>query len=625
VAAVGLADATPTVRSPGQIDSDGTTWAHSDGGHWWFVLPEGVELPERPQTMNAEGGYAVTWGRGKYVLIPPSVRPEGPYVLAGTVEPLPATLGTLILDHITARTERAARTRERITSGDLDAVQRWGAEITWDDILAPTQWVNTGTTYSGCGCDLWTAPGLHASERSAVAHEPGCSAFDRPDPPFYCFTDHDREPFETVIAHTGRPTVTRLEAFAAIHHDNDIGAAMTALGIDLTPDLSVDFDPQGRPSDIGPTPKGRVLRMTAAADIADDVPTWAWEHDGYGRIIRAAVCTFAGRPGAGKSTAARWFVAGYTNGTISGCFLGDPQAVAYISSEESWEYVVKPGLRAAGADMRRVHRITAETDGRTVKLLGLDDERAMTEMFLTAGVTVVVVDPFMGTVDGKTDIYRPNEAREAAEPWQRIAEATNGVVILVHHLVKAPNGDVLAAMQGASAFGELTRGALAFVKADDDTRIMSQTKNSAGREDLSLTYELQPVEVTTDSGRSAEVTRFVIVGNSDLDAADVLRQQARGGGGGRGGGSAEVGMWLGSYLADGPRWAAPGYTAAEAAGFSEDRVKRAKRSCGIHSRKSGDRWYWATEAQLGGGVVPDDEPVVTTVEPPRIVNPFANG
>ena len=70
-----------------------------------------------------------------------------------------------------------------------------------------------------------------------------------------------------------------------------------------------------------------------------------------GRIQIAALTLFGGRPSAGKSTAARWFAARLSRGELEGCWKGKPQKVAYIAAEETAKYVLKPALRAAGADM----------------------------------------------------------------------------------------------------------------------------------------------------------------------------------------------------------------------------------------------------------------------------------
>ncbi len=246
------AEAAPTVRSPGQMgegaDSDDpSTWAHSDGGHWWFTVPDDVELP----TGSGSGaikwddddadadGFAVLWDR-RYVLIPPSVRREGSYRPHGEVHDLPAWLGEEITRSAKLRAERAARRAERATvSGD--SVQQWGAHTTWAEILAPTGWTTTGKV-DGCGCETWTAPGVHASTKSATAHEPGCGRMDSPDPHLQVWTDHDADPFEhwRKGGEASFP-VSRLQAVTAIHYDNDLGAAMADVS-DAYDVLAVDDD-----------------------------------------------------------------------------------------------------------------------------------------------------------------------------------------------------------------------------------------------------------------------------------------------------------------------------------------------------------------------------------------------
>ena len=280
-----------------------------------------------------------------------------------------------------------------------------------------------------------------------------------------------------------------------------------------------------------PTPSKtsrRVLQWRTAADVTDGVPEWAWEYDGHGAMMRNTLALFAGRPEAGKSTAARWFAAGYTNGTIAGCFEGKRQHVAYIAAEESIEYMVKPSLRAVGADMSRVHFPHIEMDGQQVQMLSSRDEDIITDGLIALGITVVVIDPIMAGISGQVDINRNNEVRLAVQPWARIADRINGLGLGIVHLKKAPGGDVVAAINGSSAFGEIARAIIAFApdgESDDGTHIMSQVKNSAGPGKPSITYTIENTRVETDGG-TAYVGRFVMGDRADRTVSDVLSQSA---------------------------------------------------------------------------------------------------
>lgn len=70
-------------------------------------------------------------------------------------------------------------------------------------------------------------------------------------------------------------------------------------------------------------------------------------------------------------------------------------------------------------------------------------------------------------------------------------------------------------------------------ESDDGYRVMSQEKNNAGEEDLALVYAIEKQVVRTDSNRTADVARFVIVGESDRTVGDVLRDIGRSGGSSR--------------------------------------------------------------------------------------------
>jgi hypothetical protein len=267
---------------------------------------------------------------------------------------------------------------------------------------------------------------------------------------------------------------------------------------------------------------GHSVRLQTADTISDGVPEWAWEHDDKGRLQRATVVLFAGRPAAGKSTAGRFFAGGFSQGTINGCFEGKPVNVAYIAAEESIKYMVKPSLRAHGADMTRIHFPKVQFAGQEVRLQSVRDEQLLLETLVQHDVKVVFVDPIMSTIGGNVDVHRTNETRTYVEPWQRIAEAINGLVVGIVHLRKQFGTDVVAAINGSSAFGEIARAVIAFARDDDGERVLSQEKNSAGDDDLALCYRIEPTTVQTDEG-PAEVGRFVLGGPSERRVADVLR------------------------------------------------------------------------------------------------------
>jgi hypothetical protein len=264
------------------------------------------------------------------------------------------------------------------------------------------------------------------------------------------------------------------------------------------------------------------ITWRTADQVSDGVPEWVWYHDNKGRLMRGTLVHFAGRPEAGKSTAARYFAAGYSLGTVEGCFYSQPQHVAYIAAEESIEYWIKPSLRAYDADLSRIHFPTVQFDGQKVPLLSTRDEDLLTKHLLRIGITIVYVDPIMSTISKAADVNKSNQIRAYLEPWQRIAEAINGLVTGIVHLIKIPGLDIVASINGSSAFGEVPRAVIAFA-ADEVTgeHVLSQEKNSAGVKDLALTYDIEGATVHTDGG-PGEVARFILGGPSERRVSDLL-------------------------------------------------------------------------------------------------------
>lgn len=231
-------DVPPTVLTPGSVDHETGDMAHYDGGHFWFTVPEGVEMPTSTGSMTVGSGaaaYSVLWHR-RYALIPPSTRPEGRYEMLGRDYPVPGWLQQAIDTHAEAKRSRidgARVERDESIAGEID---EWAETVSWADILEPLGWTPT-VRPDTCGCDVWTAPGLHNSPKSATAHDAGCSLgrYTETNAPLHIWTDNPGEPFEDYVGQSGTKTLSKLQAVAWAGFDGDVGKAMDSMGLAPAP------------------------------------------------------------------------------------------------------------------------------------------------------------------------------------------------------------------------------------------------------------------------------------------------------------------------------------------------------------------------------------------------------
>lgn len=256
----GLVNASPTVRSPG-VRREGDNWTHKGGGHFWFLLPDGVDFTEagtsKAMKIGAHEAKASLMFRDQLVLVPPSVREEGPYVMASDICPAPEWMVDDLLVHIAGHALRAESHRDKARSGD-DPIEMWAASRNWDEILPRYDWTTSGRI-DNCGCEIWTRPGDWSSPKSATAHEPGCLKFDSTGGFLHLWTDKPPAELE------GQQSWSKLQLVAAYDYGGNISDAMRALEIDRTaePTMTADeiFDAatrsmqgkdEGPPADVGP-------------------------------------------------------------------------------------------------------------------------------------------------------------------------------------------------------------------------------------------------------------------------------------------------------------------------------------------------------------------------------------
>jgi hypothetical protein len=342
----------PTVQTPGARNAAGE-WVHADGGHFYFTLPEGVEIPGGSGSYTAPGGWVAMW-RDRYVLIPPSVRPEGPYILTGREYPITEPLLNRITEHANIRAARHAE-REAGDGGDdlAEGIDAWAESVSWADILAPAGWTLSGRT-DRCGCEVWTAPGPHESPKSATTHDTGCELgrYTAVNAPMHVWTYSPGPEFEQWIAAHGTSTITKLQAAAIVSYGGDVGTACAEIGIlpekdslalEMGTSVSGMLDeitlPEPEVPDRPSCPHGEVTAAGRCTSCGDQVaecthPNWHRDADGH------HFCAVCGKPD--EEEEASCDGAWEPHLICEGCDGSAPKAECYQDSDGNWWHT-QPG------------------------------------------------------------------------------------------------------------------------------------------------------------------------------------------------------------------------------------------------------------------------------------------
>lgn len=358
----GVIPETLTVTSPGTMNTsvDGEpVWVHKNGGHYWFDVPDDVELPERPGKMTwcrchgiqqprdtCRHAWAAYFGSG-YVLVPPSVRPEGAYRLTGSVQSAPEWLPALIRDSRTP--DRSERPDGSLSALDLpdDPIDRWSAEHSWREILTEDGF--RPHSHDACGCPTFTRPGDATHSKSVTGHELGCAKYD---------TSKGHGPLRIWSDALGTGTMSKLSYVARFRHDGDTGAAMRELGIEsMTGSNDLwdmgEIDPKGSatpdasPNGVAPTDHDAFAPINWSEAFAMDFEKA--DHLPGQLLERGQQIALIGDGKSGKSL----FMAEWCVKAIQGlAFLTenttDPLVVMYIDGENSLQDLIMR-FRAYGA------------------------------------------------------------------------------------------------------------------------------------------------------------------------------------------------------------------------------------------------------------------------------------
>ena len=246
-----------------------------------------------------------------------------------------------------------------------------------------------------------------------------------------------------------------------------------------------------------PVPFEPGLQLISGASLTPRPVEWVWAD----WLAGGKIHLLAGAPGTGKTTIAMALAATVTLGGRwpdgSRCKPGN---VVIWSGEDDFSDTLIPRLKAAGADISRVHFIGDCTAGKESRPF---DPATDTPLLAAAidqlpdGVAMLIVDPISTAITG--DSHKNSEVRRGLQPLADLAAATGAVLLGITHLSKGGQGaDPASRVIGSIAFTAVARVVLvaAKVKSDDgkDKRILVRAKSNIGPDQGGFEYGLEQVE-----------------------------------------------------------------------------------------------------------------------------------
>jgi hypothetical protein len=326
------------------------------------------------------------------------------------------------------------------------------------------------------------------------------------------------------------------------------------------------------------SPVGKLL-----SEVEPERVEWLWP----GRLPLGKLAVLDGDPGLGKSAVTLDLAARVSAGMElpNGGRCG-PAGVVLLSAEDGLADTIRPRLDAAGADTERIVALSTMAEGtaaeRTISLT--QDLGTVERDIRCVRAALVVIDPLMAFLSGKTDSHKDQDIRRALAPLAAMAERTGAAVLIVRHLNKSAGGNTL--YRGGGSIGIIGAARSGLVVAQDpedpERRILAANKHNLSKAAPSLAFRVE----TAPNGAA----RVAWDGTSGLSAGDVLKEPEDPE---RMSMLSEARAFLLEELADGPMAAELTKKDARSVGVSERTLKRAKRELGVKSRKEGDgSWSW---------------------------------
>jgi hypothetical protein len=352
------------------------------------------------------------------------------------------------------------------------------------------------------------------------------------------------------------------------------------------------------------------LISRCAADIVPKRIDFLWS----GRIARGKHTAIAGEPGDGKSQLSVYVAAIISRGGEWPCGEGRAPIgnVIILNAEDGADDTVVPRLIAAGADLTRVHIVSAVmqegSNGRRAFNLQADLALLEEKIAEIGDVVLVIIDPissYMGKVDG----HKNTDVRGALEPASEMADRLKVAILSITHFSKSGSGNNTKALHrfiGSIAFVGAPRAAFAVIEdSESEGRILFlHAKNNMAPKPQGLAYRLLQRIVGGEAEQDIvasyvawDSTPVTVSADEALRATgeDVDRTAAT-----------EAEQFLQDRLADGAEVPAKEVEEhAHALGITPRTLRRARKKLGVNTRRESEgrggrgQWLWSLPVQGG--------------------------
>ncbi|MGB0092915.1 MAG: AAA family ATPase, partial [Solirubrobacteraceae bacterium] len=251
----------------------------------------------------------------------------------------------------------------------------------------------------------------------------------------------------------------------------------------------------------------------------------------------------------------------------------------------------------AAADLRRVHFFQMGSPYEPVPFRIPQDVEELARRIHQTNAALVVVDPLIEFIDGKTDAHKSQPVRQALAALNGLAREITVAIVVIVHLNKGASTDPLIRHEGSAAFTQVLRGAMLLGPDPNDPegergsrRVLAVSSSNLAQLAPSLLYQIRTATVLADTGEEIVTAEIACVGESDATGCDLLGSHES-----KKESSAldEAVEFLVAELADGPRPSVEVKEAAAQARISEKTLHRAKNKLEIRVSKAGYQGAWS--------------------------------